>query len=105
MNNSLKQELGLSREQFEAKETENVYLKESVGTMDKDLQEARNTNDNLSHQIESSENLFMKKKTELLIFRFHPLVKHCWKIRRMSLLGFAQDFKMRIPQRTRRLKK
>jgi hypothetical protein len=23
----------------------------------------------------------------------------------MSLLGFAQDFKMRIPQRTRRLKK
>ncbi|XP_045807706.1 protein NETWORKED 1A [Trifolium pratense] len=66
MNNNLKQELGLLREQFEAKEAENVYLKESVETMDKDLQEARNSNDDLSHQIESSENLLMKKKTELL---------------------------------------
>jgi chromosome segregation ATPase len=80
MNNNLKQELGLLREQFAAKEAENVYLKESVETADKDLQEARNTNDNLSHQIESSD-ILMKKKTELLIFRFHPLVKHCWKIR------------------------
>jgi chromosome segregation ATPase len=66
MNNNLKQELGLLREQFAAKEAENVYLKESVETADKDLQEARNTNDDLSHQIESSENLLMKKKTELL---------------------------------------
>ncbi|WJX20908.1 hypothetical protein P8452_10395 [Trifolium repens] len=65
MNNNLKQELGLLREQFAAKEAENVYLKESVETVDKDLQEARNTNDDLSHQIESSENLLMKKKTEL----------------------------------------
>ncbi|WJX20980.1 hypothetical protein P8452_10459 [Trifolium repens] len=39
MNNSLKQELGLSREQFEAKETENVYLKESISSISKALLE------------------------------------------------------------------
>lgn len=65
-NNNLKQELGLLREQFEAKEAENVYLKESVRTMDKDLQEAKHANDNLSHRIQSSEDHLEKKKTELL---------------------------------------
>ncbi|KAL5070053.1 hypothetical protein RYX36_020940 [Vicia faba] len=66
MNNNLKQELGLLREQFESKEWENVYLKEILEAMDKDLREAKNANDDLSHQVQSSENLLMKKKTELL---------------------------------------
>lgn len=65
MNNNLKQELGLLREQFEAKEAENVYLKETVEAMDEDLREAKMENVDLSHQVQSSENLLMKKKTEL----------------------------------------
>ncbi|CAL5209651.1 unnamed protein product [Lathyrus oleraceus] len=65
MNNNLKQELGLLREQFEVKEAENVYLKETVEAMDEDLREAKMANVDLSHQVQSSENLLMKKKTEL----------------------------------------
>ncbi|XP_061376177.1 protein NETWORKED 1A [Gastrolobium bilobum] len=39
MNNDLKQELGLLRKKFEVKEAENVYLKDSVEIMDKELLE------------------------------------------------------------------
>ncbi|XP_027367717.1 protein NETWORKED 1A-like [Abrus precatorius] len=65
-NSDLKQELGLLRKKFELKEAENVSLKESVKTMDNDLQEAKNVNDHLSYQIENSEHLLVKKKAELL---------------------------------------
>lgn len=66
MNNDLKQELGLLRKKFEVKEEENVYLKEAVERMDKDLTEAKNANHHLSHQFEDSEYLLEKKKTELM---------------------------------------
>ncbi|XP_057427410.1 protein NETWORKED 1A-like [Lotus japonicus] len=66
VNNDLKQELGLLRKKFEVKESENVYLTESIERMDKDLQEVKNSNDHLSSQIEGSEHLLNKKEMELL---------------------------------------
>ncbi|TKY51185.1 NETWORKED 1A [Spatholobus suberectus] len=66
VNSDLKQELGLLRKKFEGKESENVYLKESVERMDKDLQEAKTENDHLSCQIGSSEHILEKKNAELL---------------------------------------
>jgi hypothetical protein len=39
LNNNLNQELGVLRKNFEVKEAENVYLKESTERMDKELQE------------------------------------------------------------------
>ncbi|OIW06644.1 hypothetical protein TanjilG_04038 [Lupinus angustifolius] len=66
MNSELEHELGLLRKKIEMKEAENIYLNESVEKMDKDLWEAKNANDHLSHQIESSECHLMKKEAELL---------------------------------------
>ncbi|KAH1139919.1 hypothetical protein GLYMA_10G245400v4 [Glycine max] len=66
VNSDLKQELVLLREKFEVKESENVYLKESVERMDKDLHEAKTENDHFNCQIESSEHLLEKKNVELL---------------------------------------
>nr|KYP74998.1 hypothetical protein KK1_007694 [Cajanus cajan] len=66
VNSGLKQELGLLRKKFDVKESENVYLKESVERMDKDLQEAKTETDHLNCQIESSEHLLEKKNEELL---------------------------------------
>ncbi|RDY12713.1 Protein NETWORKED 1A, partial [Mucuna pruriens] len=59
-------ELNVLRKKFEVKETENVYLNESTKRMDKELQEIKNANCRLSHQVENSENLLKKKEVELL---------------------------------------
>ncbi|KAL2948659.1 hypothetical protein AAZX31_20G137100 [Glycine max] len=66
VNNDLKRELGLLREKFEVKEAQNVYWKESVERMDKDLHEAKSENNHLNCQVESSEHLLVKKNAELL---------------------------------------
>ncbi|KAK7270566.1 hypothetical protein RIF29_23798 [Crotalaria pallida] len=66
MNSDLKQELGLLRKKIEVKEANNVFLNESVERMDIDLREAKNANDHLSHQIETSEYQHKKKEAELL---------------------------------------
>ncbi|ESW15293.1 hypothetical protein PHAVU_007G060600 [Phaseolus vulgaris] len=66
LNSGLKRELGLLRKKFEVKEAENVYLKESVERMGKDMQESKAENEHLNCQIERSENLLEKKDVELL---------------------------------------
>ncbi|TKY71158.1 NETWORKED 1A [Spatholobus suberectus] len=66
LNGDLNQELGVLRKKFEVKEAENVYLNESTKRMDKELQEIKNANCRLSHQVENSENLLEKKDVELL---------------------------------------
>ncbi|KAG4987342.1 hypothetical protein JHK85_030325 [Glycine max] len=66
LNGDLNQELGVLRKKFEVKEEENVYLNEATKRMDKELQEIKNANCRLSHQVENSENLLKKKDIELL---------------------------------------
>ncbi|KAK7308857.1 hypothetical protein RJT34_05141 [Clitoria ternatea] len=66
LNHDLNQELGVLRKKFEMKEAENVYLNESTKRMDKELQEVKNANCCLSHQVENSENLLKKKEVDLL---------------------------------------
>ncbi|KAL2349472.1 hypothetical protein Fmac_003472 [Flemingia macrophylla] len=66
LNSDLSQEIGVLRKKFEVKEAENVCLNESTKRMDKELQEIKNVNFRLSHQVENSENLLKKKDVELL---------------------------------------
>ncbi|KAL9327906.1 hypothetical protein ACSQ67_002909 [Phaseolus vulgaris] len=66
LNSDLHQELGMLRKKFEVKEAENVYLNESTERMDKELQEIKDSNCRLSHQVKNSENLLKKKDVELL---------------------------------------
>ncbi|OIV94990.1 hypothetical protein TanjilG_22187 [Lupinus angustifolius] len=65
INSDLKQELLVLSNKLEMKETQNANLNESIERMDKELKEAKNANSYLNHQIENSENLVMKKETEL----------------------------------------
>ncbi|KAE9606466.1 putative protein Networked (NET), actin-binding (NAB) [Lupinus albus] len=66
INSDLKQELFVLSNKLEMKETRNACLNESIERMDKELKEAKNANSFLTHQIENSENLVMKKETVLI---------------------------------------
>ncbi|KAI4345678.1 hypothetical protein L6164_012778 [Bauhinia variegata] len=66
MNSELKQEIGLLREKFEAKEAESECLGESVERMNRELEKAKSVNDHLSNQIAITEDLLKKKESEIL---------------------------------------
>ncbi|KAK7308039.1 hypothetical protein VNO77_41630 [Canavalia gladiata] len=66
LNGDLNQKLCVLRKKFDVKEAENVFLNESSKRMDKELQEVKNANCRLCHQVENSENLLKKKEVELL---------------------------------------
>ncbi|KAJ7979995.1 protein NETWORKED 1A-like [Quillaja saponaria] len=64
-NSGLKQEVGMLREKFEVKESDNLYLNESIVKLDKELQEAKYLNDQLSNQISIREDFLKKQGAEL----------------------------------------
>ncbi|OIV92601.1 hypothetical protein TanjilG_17952 [Lupinus angustifolius] len=65
LNSDLKQEIFVLSNKLEVEETQNAYLIESIEKMDEELKKAKNANSHLTHQIENSENLLMRKEAEL----------------------------------------
>ncbi|KAK4265593.1 hypothetical protein QN277_026623 [Acacia crassicarpa] len=65
LSSDLKRQVGVMHEKLVLKGADNEYLNDTVERMDKELQEAKNVNNHLCHQIEKAEELLKKKEAEI----------------------------------------
>ncbi|XP_028751433.1 protein NETWORKED 1A [Neltuma alba] len=66
LSSDLKQQVGVMHEKLVLKGVDNEYLNDTIERMGEELQEAKNVNNHLCHQIEKAEEILKKKEAEIL---------------------------------------